>query len=44
MTETRRGTMLVSSASRHAVRCMLVLSLAVSASTSLAEAEGPKID
>ena len=33
-----------SPASRHAVRCLLVLSLAVSAATSLAEAEGPKID
>ncbi|MBK8594325.1 MAG: DUF2167 domain-containing protein [Holophagales bacterium] len=44
MTETRRGTMLASSASRRAVRCLLVLSLAVSASTSLAETEGPKID
>ncbi len=36
--------MLASSASRRAVRCLLVLSLAVSASTSLAETEGPKID
>lgn len=31
-------------ASRHAVRWVLVLSLAVPATTSLAEAEGPKID
>jgi len=44
MTETRKGTVPVSIALRLAARCMLGLTLAVSAATSLAEAEGPKID
>lgn len=44
MTETRKGPVPVSIALRLAARWLLGLTLAVSAATSLAEAEGPKID